>query len=819
MSKIAMRLYISFFRTSATAALVFLCAHPMGAAEALPVVASVEFQPLAAQVKRLMEAANYLGSPFSAADRTALIDALNSPPGEATIRQLQTILDRYCLLGVTINPEMRVKVAQGQARPELMQDGWRQFLVKVMNESGTTAPLVAVSPNAQSVHNARAASTVSDRALRKGNAPPTSQLADLWLDMQTFDNQPLRPTLNGLAVEYRILQLYSRDAGKREAKISFNVGQGTQDIGFRNEADVLFTCLPAHEVTLGVKDENGKPTTAGFLIRDASGRVYPSQAKRLAPDFAFHPQVYRADGEKVRLPEGTYVVEFDRGPESVPQKRTVNVTKATRRLDFKVERWIDPSISGYWSGDHHIHAAGCAHYTNPTEGVHAPDMMRHCLGEDLKIGANLTWGPCFDYQKQFFTGVDDKVSTYPYLLRYDVEVSGFGSHQSGHLCLLRLKEQMYPGGDSSKHWPTLGLNTLRWAKKQGALVGPAHSGWGLQPVAPGENTPASSKNSDVIRTSATTLPNYVVPPFNGIGANEYIMAVTHEVPGPEGKLVPAVDFISTVDTPVLWELNIWYHTLNVGFRTRISGETDFPCIYGEKVGLGRSYVKLDGKLNYEDWCEGIRAGRNYVGDGKSHLMGFSAQNVSPPNARQPITTVQMGELGSELRLARPGAVRLTARVAARLPAEINPRIRSIGGATPPYGIPADKPFWSVERARIGDTRQVPVELIVNGYPVAKKNIVADGKLQDISFDVSIERSSWVALRILPSSHTNPIWVLVDGKPVRASKRSAEWCLKGVDQCWSQKERTYAPAEKEQAKKDYDHARQVYRKLLAESEVE
>ena len=77
-------------------------------------------------------------------------------------------------------------------------------------------------------------------------------------------------------------------------------------------------------------------------------------------------------------------------------------------------------------------------------------MMRHCLGEDLKVGCNLTWGPCFDYQKQFFTGQDDKVSRYPYLLHYDVEVSGFGSHQSGHLCLLRLKEEIYPGGDSDR---------------------------------------------------------------------------------------------------------------------------------------------------------------------------------------------------------------------------------------------------------------------------------------------------------------------------------------------------------------------------------
>ena len=88
-------------------------------------------------------------------------------------------------------------------------------------------------------------------------------------------------------------------------------------------------------------------------------------------------------------------------------------------------------------------------------------MYRHCQGEDLKVGCNLTWGPCFDFQKKFFTGKDDAVSRYPYLLHYDIEVSGFGSHQSGHLVLLDLKEEIYPGGDSDKHWPTLCLNTLR----------------------------------------------------------------------------------------------------------------------------------------------------------------------------------------------------------------------------------------------------------------------------------------------------------------------------------------------------------------------
>ena len=132
---------------------------------------------------------------------------------------------------------------------------------------------------------------------------------------------------------------------------------------------------------------------------------------------------------------------------------------------------------------------------------------------------------------------------------------------------------------------------------------------------------------------------------------------------------------------------------------------------------------------------------------------------------------------------------------------------------------ADKPYWDIERARVGDSREVPVELIVNGYPVAKQEIVADGTLRDLTFDAKIERSSWVAARILPSSHTNPIWVQVADKPVRASKRSAEWCLKGVDQCWSQKQRFIKADEMEQATQDYEHARQAYRKILGECEVD
>lgn len=353
-------------------------------------------------------------------------------------------------------------------------------------------------------------------------------------------------------------------------------------------------------------------------------------------------------------------------------------------------------------------------------------------------------------------------------MRYDLEVSGFPSSHNGHLVLLRLKEQDYPGATKIEDWPTWDLPILKWAKRQGAITGFAHSGWGLE-------------------VKSDELPNYEVPAFDGIGANEYIVDVAHD----------AVDFISAVDTPYPWELNIWYHTLNCGFRTRISGETDFPCIYGERVGLGRSYVQLDGPLDYDLWVRGLRDGRSYVSDGKSHFLDFRVDNLA------------VGTEGSELKLDEARTVRVTAKVAARLDVTPNEAIRARAVS--------EQPYWNLERSRIGETREVPVEVVVNGQPVARKNIVADGTtMYDLSFDISVKQSSWIALRILPSSHTNPIFVTVKNQPVRASRRSAEWCLKAVDQCWSQKAAKISAKERGEAEKAYEHARQVYRRILTES---
>src|ERR1051326_81584 len=95
-----------------TASLSFLLLlfQSVGAAP-LPIVKDVEWQPFAAQIKRLIEAADYVGSPLSAKEKKGIEAAMDKKNGEAAAEKIQAILDEHCLFGVQINPEMRVKVA------------------------------------------------------------------------------------------------------------------------------------------------------------------------------------------------------------------------------------------------------------------------------------------------------------------------------------------------------------------------------------------------------------------------------------------------------------------------------------------------------------------------------------------------------------------------------------------------------------------------------------------------------------------------------------------------------------------------------------
>jgi hypothetical protein len=136
---------------------------------------------------------------------------------------------------------------------------------------------------------------------------------------------------------------------------------------------------------------------------------------------------------------------------------------------------------------------------------------------------------------------------------------------------------------------------------------------------------------------------------------------------------------------------------------------------------------------------------------------------------------------------------------------------------------AGKP-WIGDTVTIHPSKSVPVEsarermveVVVNGHVVARKTVAADNQIHEAKFVVPIERSSWIALRQFPQLHTNPVLVLVDDRPIRASRSSARWCAAVVEQLWRARAKNIAAAERDEAEKSFRQAIEIFRRIADES---
>ena len=788
-------------------------------------------QPLGANAQRLVQALEFLGSPLPPATSTGILAAAR----ERNTGELQRLLDEFVLLQVEINPELRVKVSRGSRRAALHQNGFTPVLIKILNDGHATQRLRISSPQGGRVY-AGAAALSLDRQQQpelRTNENPTGE-PGRFLEVEMFAGPPMTDYLSGLEIEYALALISSTEAGQREATVAFDIGEGTGDIGFRGEAPVLFHVAPALPVKLSIRDHDGAPTVAQLTIRDAAGRVYPSQAKRLAPDFFFQAQIYRPDGAVLHLPPGRFELTFSRGPEYHVQRRTITVPVADdRAVELALQRWVEPARSGFYSGDYHIHASGCAHYQVPTQGVGPEDMFLQVKGEALNVGCILTWGYGFEHQRTFFSSSVDKLSEPLTVLKYDLEISGFGSAALGHVVLLNLKDQTYPGSaGTTRDWPTWTVPVMRWARQQGGVAGYPHSDMLVDPPgyakryvarqdrnadgvldvaeatagllprpfaqldADGDGRVTAGELAEAADRTANELPNLVLPSMRGSGAMEVLVSTAEGV----------CDFISAMDTGRVGEWNTWYHLMNCGFPLKVGGETDFPCMSGLRVGQGRTYVKLApgpvAKVDFAQWCHGLAEGRSYVSDGFAHALNFTVDGVEPGTGI--------------VRRAGPGTVVIRARVA------FAPEV-PLGVAYGTMEVPGGKRFQGdtrvlyhprSERTAAGGGRLV--EIVRNGGVVASRTVPADGAVHELSFEVPVDRSSWIALRHFPQLHTNPVDVIVAEKPVRASRESAVWCAEAVKLLWELRSDKIAAAERPAARLAYDRAIETFQRRAAEA---
>jgi hypothetical protein len=225
----------------------------------------------------------------------------------------------------------------------------------------------------------------------------------------------------------------------------------------------------------------------------------------------------------------------------------------------------------------------------------------------------------------------------------------------------------------------------------------------------------------------------------------------------------------------------WYATLNNGLRvTATGGEDSISNLQRSKlVGSVRTYVYTGARgLTMDAWFEGLRKGHAFVSTGP--LVELTV------NGRIP---------GEEVALARAGGS-----------VDVEAHVRSI--------TPLEK-----------------VVLVFNGKVLEEFPVEGERTGFDLSKSYPVSESGWFHLRAegspkerypLDASYaqafTNPVWVQVEGKPVR-NRAAAEYSIRWIDKLRKMAEAWpgwRSEKEKEHVFAQFDEARRVYQSFLSQA---
>jgi dipeptidyl aminopeptidase/acylaminoacyl peptidase len=173
---------------------------------------------------------------------------------------------------------------------------------------------------------------------------------------------------------------------------------------------------------------------------------------------------------------------------------------------------------------------------------------------------------------------------------------------------------------------------------------------------------------------------------------------------------------------------VWYRLLNAGFRVPAGAGTDAMTNYASlrgPVGMNRVFVRAGERLDYRAFLQALKAGRTFATNGP--VLSF---------------TLDGQEIGDEIALPA-GEHTLQARVS----------LRSL--------VPVEK-----------------LEIVSNGAVVATIPLGASGTRADATVPLLVAGSGWFTLRawsakaiepvldIYPFATTSPVYVTVDGRPIR-----------------------------------------------------
>jgi len=224
-------------------------------------------------------------------------------------------------------------------------------------------------------------------------------------------------------------------------------------------------------------------------------------------------------------------------------------------------------------------------------------------------------------------------------------------------------------------------------------------------------------------------------------------------------------------------IHAYYKLLNCGFRPGLAAGTDYPCNANEPLGTLLTYVKVKDNLSYRKWIEGIKNGRTVVSrNGHNEFLALKVNGKYEP--------------GDEIQVENKGTLAIDVK-------------------------------WTAIKELTGR-----IELVSNGKVVASQTGTAKpGEPLLFKTEATFTKSGWICARRMDErgheTHTAPVYVIVDQKPVRASAEDARFFIAWIDNivkqtgpggAWSK----YFTKDRETIKERYIKARTVYQNILKES---
>jgi hypothetical protein len=355
------------------------------------------------------------------------------------------------------------------------------------------------------------------------------------------------------------------------------------------------------------------PIPARIHIRDASGKWYVCTSEdgsavqyRKEPDrtgvIAEVNTTISAHPFTATLPPGAYTFRIERGKEYLPIVQEVRVYEDMPPLDFRLQRWIDMTARGWYSGDTHTHRRG-------------PDLPNILLAEDLNVALPLNYWVTRDDElpdrgkkstseplEPHLIEVDSTHVIYPLNTEYEIVSVKGQPHTLGAVFVLNHKTKLDLGV------PPVAPVAQR-ARAEGALLDLDKHSW-----------PWSLMLVPVMDVDLFELANN----HHWQTAFGFKNWTLEQAPAYMNLEMDANGFTEWGWTE--FGFKTYYALLNCGYRMRVSAGTA-SGVHPVHLGFSRVYVHLPEGFSYEHWMRGLNAGNSFVTNGPMLDVRFNGRDA------------------------------------------------------------------------------------------------------------------------------------------------------------------------------------------------